>query len=485
MDGNRVPVPPPPGGDPEISGLASDSRAVEPGFLFAALAGVRTDGSRFVGEAVERGARAVLVVDAAPFAALAARRPPVRVIADANPRRRLALMAARFYAPQPRTIAAVTGTNGKTSVADFTRQIWQRQGWAAASLGTLGIVAPGITRPGSLTTPDPVALHRDLQQLTRAGVDHVALEASSHGLDQCRLDGIALQAAAFTNLTRDHLDYHAGMAEYFAAKARLFTALLPPDGAAVLNLDAAEGGHLAALCRARGQRVIGFGTEAAADLRLVAARPTATGQAITVAALGVERATALPLLGEFQAGNALAALGLAIATGVPVEAALDALAVLAGVPGRMELVATATGGAPVIVDYAHTPDALETALRALRPHCRGRLVVVFGCGGDRDPGKRPLMGAIAARAADLAIVTDDNPRTEDRAAIRGAILAACPGGREIGDRGEAIAAAVALLQPGDALLIAGKGHESGQIIGGTVLPFSDAATARAAVEARR
>ncbi|HUZ72274.1 MAG TPA: UDP-N-acetylmuramoyl-L-alanyl-D-glutamate--2,6-diaminopimelate ligase [Stellaceae bacterium] len=485
MGGNRALVLPASDSDPEISGLVSDSRAVEPGFLFAALAGTRTDGSRFVGEAVDRGAVAVLVADAAPFAALTTRRPPVQVIEDANPRRRLALMAARFHAPQPRTVVAVTGTNGKTSVADFTRQIWQRHGLPAASLGTLGIVGPDFTQPGSLTTPDPVALHRALQALAGSGIDHVALEASSHGLDQYRLDGLALAAAAFTNLTRDHLDYHAGMAEYFAAKSRLFAELLPQDGVAVLNLDAAEGRQLAALCRDRGQRVIGIGTAASADLRLVAARPTATGQAITVAALGAMRELELPLLGGFQASNALAALGLAVATGTPVDTALAALAGLAGVPGRMEHVASAGSGAPVIVDYAHTPDALQTALRALRPHCRGRLVVVFGGGGDRDPGKRPMMGAVAERDADIAIVTDDNPRSEDRAAIRRAILAACPKAREIADRGAAIVTAVALLEPGDALLIAGKGHETGQIIGREVLPFSDRAAARAAIEAQR
>jgi UDP-N-acetylmuramoyl-L-alanyl-D-glutamate--2,6-diaminopimelate ligase len=485
MDGDRAIFLPPAGGDAEIAGLTSDSRAVRPGFLFAALAGARTDGARFIGEAVAKGACAVLVADAAPFAALAARTPPIRVIADPNPRRRLALMAARFHAPQPATIAAVTGTNGKTSVAAFTRQIWQRVGRRAASLGTLGIVAPDFVRPGSLTTPDPVALHQALQTLALAGTDHVALEASSHGLDQFRLDGLTLAAAAFTNLTRDHLDYHRDMAAYFAAKRRLFTELLPPGGVAIINLDASEGAGLAALCRARGQRVIGFGTAPDAELRLVAAQPAGTGQAITIEAMGERRALFLPLMGAFQASNALAAAGLALATGVPVGAILDALAMLGGVPGRMEHVASHPNGAPVIVDYAHTPDALESALAALRPHCRGHLVVMFGCGGDRDPGKRPMMGAVAAQRADRVIVTDDNPRTEDRAAIRRAILAACPEAREIGDRGAAIRAGLAGLAPGDVLLLAGKGHESGQIVGNAVLPFNDGDEARAAVAEMR
>jgi UDP-N-acetylmuramoyl-L-alanyl-D-glutamate--2,6-diaminopimelate ligase len=480
MDGDSALFSPRSGGNPEIKGLTADSRDVRDGFLFAALPGTRTDGARFVDEAVARGAAAILVSDAAPFAALAQRTPPVQVIADANPRRRLAQMAARFYAPQPKTLAAVTGTNGKTSVAFFTRAIWAHAGHRAASLGTLGIVGPGVTEPGSLTTPDPVALHRKLQGLAQAGIDHVALEASSHGLDQFRLDGLALSAAAFTNLTRDHLDYHRDMAAYLAAKTRLFSELLPRDGTAVLNFDTAEGRDLAVLCRARGQRVIGFGAADHAELRLLAAHPSETGQMIEIAAFGAKHALTLPLLGAFQAGNALAALGLAVATGTPVATALDALGTLAGVPGRMEHVASHPNGAPAIVDYAHTPDALETALRALRPHCRGRLSLVFGCGGDRDPGKRPMMGAIAERDADLVIVTDDNPRSENPATIRRAILSACPKAREIGDRRAAIRAAFAALAPGDVLLIAGKGHESGQIVGSETLPFNDAEVARAA-----
>ena len=485
MDGDSALFSPRSGGNPEIKGLTADSRDVRDGILFAALPGTRTDGARFVDEAVARGAAAILVSDATPFAALEHRSPAVRVIADPNPRRRLALMAARFHAPQPKTVVAVTGTNGKTSVAFFARAIWAHAGLRAASLGTLGVIGPGVTEPGSLTTPDPVALHRRLQGLARAGIEHVALEASSHGLDQFRLDGLALSAAAFTNLTRDHLDYHKDMAAYLAAKARLFAEILPADGTAVLNFDTAEGRDLALLCRARGQRVIGFGAAADAALRLVAAHPSETGQVIEIETFGAHHGLNLPLMGAFQAGNALAALGLAVATGTPLATALEALPHLAGVPGRMERVAAHPNGAPAIVDYAHTPDALETALRALRPHCRGRLSLVFGCGGDRDPGKRPMMGAIAERDADLVIVTDDNPRSENPAAIRRAILAACPRAREIGDRGEAIRTALAALAPSDMLLIAGKGHESGQIVGGETLPFNDADVARAAAAGLR
>jgi UDP-N-acetylmuramoyl-L-alanyl-D-glutamate--2,6-diaminopimelate ligase len=483
MDGAQAPLTYTPRGDPEIRGLTADSRDVKPGFLFAALPGTRADGRRFVNDAVARGAVAVLTDDPGSFTPLAERMPPVRVIFDANPRRRLARMAARFYAPQPDALVAVTGTNGKTSVTVFTRQIWQHLGQRAASLGTIGIVGPNFEQVGSLTTPDPITLHRELSMLARSGIDHVALEASSHGLDQFRLDGLELSAAAFTNLTRDHLDYHRDMEAYFAAKARLFTELLPPEGTAVLNIDVPEGERLVALSRQRGQAVLTFGTASKADLRLISARPLDAGQQIRLAVLGHERDLVLPLVGAFQASNALAALGLAIATGAPVEEAVESLPKLAGVPGRLQHVATHPNGAPIIVDYAHTPDALETVLQALRAHCRGRLVVLFGCGGDRDPGKRPQMGAIAERLADIAIVTDDNPRSEDPAAIRRAILAACPKAEDIGDRAAAIRHGLALLAPGDLLLIAGKGHERGQIIGSVTHPFEDAAVARNAVAA--
>jgi UDP-N-acetylmuramoyl-L-alanyl-D-glutamate--2,6-diaminopimelate ligase len=478
MDGDLARHADRPTGDPEIRGLTADSRLVEPGFLFAALPGTKLDGRRFIADALGRGAVALLTDD---VAALGAHPASVQIIVDANPRRRLALLAARFHAPQPKTLVAVTGTNGKTSVTVFLRQIWQRLGLAAASVGTIGIHGTGVDRPGSLTTPDPVTLHRELAGLAKLGIQHVALEASSHGLDQFRLDGLALAAAAFTNLTRDHLDYHADMAAYFAAKARLFTEVLPADGTAVINIDTAEGEQLAALARRRGQRILGFGRAPSADLRLAAAKPTATGQAIGLVVLGERHDLELPLIGTFQASNALAALGLAIATGAPAAAAVAALSHLAGAPGRLQHVASHPNGAPVIVDYAHTPDALETVLTALRPHAQGRLVAVFGCGGDRDPGKRPQMGAIADRLADIAIVTDDNPRSEDPAAIRRAILAACPKGREIGDRADAIRVALRLLAPGDVLVLAGKGHEQGQILADRTLPFDDAAVARAAV----
>jgi UDP-N-acetylmuramoyl-L-alanyl-D-glutamate--2,6-diaminopimelate ligase len=479
MDGgtNRIRLAPGTG-DPEIIGLTADSRDVRPGFLFAALHGSRVDGKSFLDDALARGAAAVLAAaDGAP-GPLA-----VPVVADPNPRRRLALMAARFYAPQPKTVAAVTGTNGKTSVASFTRQLWTAQGMKAASLGTIGLVAPGIARAGVFTTHDPVALHRDLRNLARAGVDHLALEASSHGLAQYRLDGVELAAAAFTNLTRDHLDYHGDMASYFAAKKRLFAELLPPGGVAVVNGDIPEARALIALSNSRGHKLVTFGASPEAALRLLSVRPTETGLAVEIALQGNRRALALPLLGGFQAMNALAALGLALATGAKLDAALDALERLQGAPGRMEIMATHPAGATVIVDYAHTPDALESALKALRPHAKGRLVLVFGCGGDRDAGKRPLMGAIAEHLADIAIVADDNPRSEDAALIRRAILAACPKGREIGDRHAAIREGVKLLRAGDLLLIAGKGHESGQIVNGKTLLFSDRDEARAAVAA--
>ncbi|HEV8013928.1 MAG TPA: UDP-N-acetylmuramoyl-L-alanyl-D-glutamate--2,6-diaminopimelate ligase [Stellaceae bacterium] len=455
--------------EPEIVGLTADSRAVQRGFLFAALPGSKTDGKRFIADAIARGAAAVLVDDATGIDAT------VPAITDTNPRRQFARMVAKFHAPQPKIIAAVTGTNGKTSVTVFLRQIWQRLGDKAASLGTIGLFAPGIERPGSLTTPDPVTLHRDLAELASAGVDHVALEASSHGLDQFRLDGLALTAAAFTNLTRDHLDYHADMEAYFTAKARLFGELLPPGGTAVFNIDAAQTARLSMLSKSRGQRIITYGRNPASDIWLSDAIPEGLGQRITFSGFGEKRTLWLPLLGTFQAWNALAALALAIACGAPAGAAFDAVASLTGVPGRMQRI----GDASVIVDYAHTPDALQTALTALRPFCSGRLIVVFGCGGDRDPGKRPQMGAIAEKLADDVIVTDDNPRSEDPAAIRRAILAACPKAREIGDRADAIRAAITMLRPGDLLLVAGKGHERGQIVGDKTLPFDDAAMARA------
>jgi UDP-N-acetylmuramoyl-L-alanyl-D-glutamate--2,6-diaminopimelate ligase len=462
----------------EIAGLAADSRAVLPGFLFAAMPGRRLDGRAFAGDAVTRGAVAILTDNAAALSLTPEARKRVAVVADANPHHRLALLAARFFGPQPRTVTAVTGTNGKTSVVHFTREIWSAGGYPAASVGTLGLITSGGRRPGALTTPDPIALHRDLAALCAQGVEHVAVEASSHGLAQFRLDGLSVAAAAFTNLTRDHLDYHGDMAQYRAAKERLFTDLLAPGRTAILNRDSGEFPRLAALCRGRGHPVLGYGVDRAADLRLVASLPRDGGQDLVLEILGRRHDITLPLLGEFQAINALAALGLATATGVPEEAAIESLARLTGVPGRLEFVAEGAGGAPIIVDYAHTPDALAAVLAALRPHAGRRLVALFGCGGDRDPGKRPLMGRIAAGAADRVYVTDDNPRSENPAEIRRAILGAAPGAIDIGDRRHAIATAIAELGPGDLLLIAGKGHETGQIVGSETLPFDDAVVAR-------
>ena len=479
MDGDLRIFPPAASADEtDIVGLTADSREVRPGFLFAALPGTKTDGRQFIDDAVRRGAVAVLTDNPKDWSALTQRQPPIFVVADANPRRRLALMAARFYGAQPRTLCAVTGTNGKTSVADFTRQIWRALGHKSASMGTIGIVGPDFHRPGSLTTPDPVSLHRDLAELARGGVDHVALEASSHGLEQHRLDGLHVVAAAFTNLTRDHLDYHGTMAAYFTAKARLFDSVMPAGGTAVLNADSGEFDKLAAISRNRGHRILGYGACRRADLRIVSRRPTAEGQVLTIDLLGARHELLLPLVGSFQAMNAMAAAGLALATGAATADLVGILGRLEGVPGRMQRVAVLPSGATVYIDYAHTPDALDNVLAALRPHAARRLSVVFGCGGDRDAGKRPTMGAIAKRLADDIIVTDDNPRSEDPATIRAAVLAGCPGAREIGDREAAIRAAMQALAAGDILVIAGKGHERGQTIAGVVHPFDDAEVAR-------
>ena len=467
--------------DPEIVGLTADSRQVKPGFLFAALRGLAHDGRAFAGEAVAKGAVAILTDDPAalPFDPDRSRR--VIVIADANPQRRLALFAARFYRHQPATIAAVTGTNGKTSVAHFTREIWTALGYPAASLGTLGLVSPVGRRAGALTTPDPVGLHRDLADLAEAGIDHVAIEASSHGLAQFRLDGVTCAAAAFTNLTRDHLDYHGSMDSYRAAKERLFIDLLMPEGPAILNADSPEFARLADLCREGGHPIVTYGRAAGADLRILDRLPLPFGQHITAEFFGARYTVDLPLVGEFQAMNVLAALGLAMATGAALDAVLRVLPRLSGVPGRMQLVGESAAGAPVFVDYAHTPDALASVLSALRPHAERRLAIVFGAGGDRDHGKRPLMGGVAAELADLVYVTDDNPRGEPPAEIRRAVLAAAPKAIEIGDRRGAIAAAIAELRRGDVLVIAGKGHETGQIVGSEILPFDDVAVAREAL----
>ena len=474
MEGGTTPSLRPGALNPEILGLASDSRAVKPGFLFAALAGGHADGSRFAADAIRNGATAILAKE--PIDAPAS----VAVLADPNPRRRLAKIAARFYAPQPETMAAVTGTNGKTSVTVFLRQIWEQLGFKAASIGTIGLFGTGVARPGSLTTPDPITLHRDLHDLAASRIAHVALEASSHGLHQYRLDGVALKAAAFTNLTRDHLDYHIDMDSYFLAKARLFTELLPKDGTAVLNVDASQTSRLSMLIRGRGQTMLTYGRNPAADLWLSDALPEGLGQRIRFSGFGEKHDIVLPLMGAFQAYNALAAAGLAIGCGAAPSAVFATIASLTGVPGRMQRI----GDDAVIVDYAHTPDALQVALTAVRPFCTGKLVVVFGCGGDRDAGKRPQMGAIAEKLADRVLVTDDNPRGEDAALIRRAVLAACPKGEEYDDRAIAIRTAIADMKQGDLVLIAGKGHERGQIVGTETLPFDDAEMARAALAER-
>ncbi|HVV91788.1 MAG TPA: UDP-N-acetylmuramoyl-L-alanyl-D-glutamate--2,6-diaminopimelate ligase [Hyphomicrobiales bacterium] len=461
-----------------ISGLAADSRLVRPGFLFAAIPGTKADGLAYAAAAVRAGAVALLAT------ARPADLPPhIGFVEAADPRAALARAAARFYPRQPAVLAAVTGTNGKTSVASFLRQIWTALGHPAASMGTVGLVSPLGVEPGSLTTPDPIALHETLDRLAGAGVTHLALEASSHGLVQHRLDGLRLAAAGFTNLTRDHLDYHGSFEAYRAAKLILFETLLPSGGMAVVCADGAEADAFLALIRRRGLPCLTVG-RAGIDLRLVEAEPEGFGQRLVVDARGRRFPIRLALPGAFQADNVLVAAGLAIATGADTEAVMATLGDLEGAPGRLEKVAE-TNGALVVVDYAHTPDALTNVLATLRPYAKGRLIAVFGAGGDRDAGKRPLMGAAVAAAADLAIVTDDNPRSEDPAAIRRAVLAAAPGAREIGDRAAAIAAAIAELRPGDVLLIAGKGHETGQIVGDRTLPYADHDAVRAVLEGRR
>ena len=460
--------------DPEITGVTADSRQVRPGFLFAALPGVKADGRSFIPAALQAGAAAVLAGN--DVEALAA-----PVVHAHDLRRAYALAAAAFWGAQPRVCVAVTGTNGKTSVAAFCRQVFGRLGRSAASMGTLGVRAgeTQITPPG-LTTPDAADVARLLADLAGRGVTHMAMEASSHGIDQRRLDGVRLTAAGFLNLTQDHLDYHGTMDAYLAAKLRLFETLLPRAGTAVLNADSDAFGAFAATATLSGHSLLTVG-EAGQALQLALRTPTPAGQRLTIVAEGRRFEVDLPLVGAFQASNALVAAGLCVAAGEPVEAVLAALEHLQGAPGRLQRVGAGPRGGEAYVDYAHTPDGLETVLAALRPHVRGRLIVVFGAGGDRDRGKRPMMGAIAQRLADVAIVTDDNPRSEDPAAIRAAILAAAPGAREIGDRRAAIAAAAALLADGDVLVVAGKGHEQGQTVAGVVHPFDDVAETAAAL----
>ncbi len=453
----------------EFAGITSDSRKVKPGYLFAALTGSKTDGARFVKDAVARGAIAVL---GAPAIADTVAAAGVRFIADENPRAGLAQFAAAYFAAQPETVAAVTGTKGKSSIVAFLREIWTALGKPAASLGTVGVVGPNGAVPLSHTTPDPVEIHELLARLKAEGVEHLAIEASSHGLDQHRLDGVVISACGFTNITRDHMDYHPTFEHYLQAKLRLFTEVVKVAGVAVVNADADHADRFIAAAKARGLRLITVGRKGE-TIHLDRREDRGGAQALELHYQGKLFYVELPQAGEFQASNALVAAGLAIGLGADAGKVFAALEHLKGAPGRMEKVAFAAKGAPIYVDYAHTPDSLEKILEALRPHTANRLHVVFGCGGDRDKGKRPLMGAIAVRLADDVIVTDDNPRTEDAAEIRQQILAAAPGAREIGDRAQAIRAAVADLGAGDVLVIAGKGHETGQYVRGEVLPFSD------------
>lgn len=460
----------------EVTGITADSRTVRPGMLFAALPGARSDGRAFIAEAVARGAAAVLASEGTAWPAEAPARP---LITSPDPRRALALMAAAFYRTQPACVVAITGTNGKTSSVDFLRQIWGDAGRKAASLGTLGLIADGLPPGPSLTTPDPVTLHENLARLARDGVAALAMEASSHGIDQRRLDGVRLTAAGFTNLTRDHLDYHGSMTAYRMAKLRLFETILPEGAPAIAMADMEAETRAAlrniAMRRRLDLRLVGEGGDA---LALEAARPLPEGQALVFRIADARHEIMLPLPGRFQADNALLALMLAIATGVAAEAAVAALDRLHGVRGRMERAALLPNGAAIYVDYAHTPDALTRLLAALRPHVAGRLHVLFGAGGDRDPGKRPLMGRAAAEAADRVWITDDNPRSENADAIRAAVMADCPDGIDAGAREEAIAKAMSALGPGDVLAVAGKGHETGQEIAGIVHPFDDVAVVR-------
>jgi UDP-N-acetylmuramoyl-L-alanyl-D-glutamate--2,6-diaminopimelate ligase len=461
--------------DAEVTGVSSDSRKVQPGGIFVALAGSKADGASFAADAARRGAAAIVAAKGAQVDA-----SPAPVISVDDPRLALAKIAARLSPRQPETMVAVTGTSGKTSVAAFTRQIWEQAGHAAASIGTTGVVAPGRNDYGELTTPDPVKLHALLTELADAGVTHASMEASSHGLDQRRLDGVRLAAAGFTNLGRDHMDYHPSMEEYHRAKLRLFDTLLPRGAPAVIFADDPWSEPTARAAKAAGLKVLTVGRHGD-FLTLKRVEHERFRQRAEIEAEGRIHEVELPLAGDFQIFNALVAAGLAAATGTTVEMALGALEHLKGAPGRLDLVGTAANGAPVYVDYAHKPDALENVLASVRPFTTGRVIVVFGCGGDRDRGKRPIMGEIATRLADVTIITDDNPRSEVPETIRAAILAAAPGAIEIGDRRQAIREGVSMLHAGDTLIVAGKGHEEGQTIGDRTLPFSDHEEVRTAL----
>ena len=466
------------GREARVTGLAVDSRQVKLGNLFAALPGSRIHGGEFIQFALRMGAAAILTDRAgAEIASAELSASDAALVVTEDPRQALAFAAALWFGRQPETVVAVTGTSGKTSVATFTRQIWQALGLHAANLGTMGVLGD-FTAPLAHTTPEPITLHRLLAEMAGAGITHAAMEASSHGLDQGRLDGVHLKAGAFTNFSQDHLDYHADFEEYFAAKAGLFNRVLPEDATAVVNIDEVRGREMAKIAGARGLDLITVGRAP-----LAAQRFDATGQDLRFTWKGEAHLVRLALIGGFQAENVLAAAGLAIAGGEEPEAVFKTLHDLTTVRGRMELAAKRENGATVFVDYSHKPGALASALQSLRPHVMGRIVCVFGAGGDRDRLKRPLMGQAAAQYADVVIVTDDNPRSEDPAAIRAEVMKGCPEAAEIADRAEAILRGVDALQPGDALLIAGKGHETGQIIGNDIYPFDDAEQASVAVAA--
>ncbi|MDP5217832.1 UDP-N-acetylmuramoyl-L-alanyl-D-glutamate--2,6-diaminopimelate ligase [Ruegeria sp. 2205SS24-7] len=470
------------GANPQITGLAVDSREVKDGFLFAALPGTRVHGGEFIQFALRMGAAAILTdTKGAEIAATELAASDAALIVTEDPRQALAYVAALWFGAQPKVMVAVTGTNGKTSVSTFVRQIWSELGHKAVNLGTTGVEG-AWTAPLAHTTPEPITLHRCLVQAAAAGVTHAAMEASSHGLEQRRLDGVRLEAAGFTNFTQDHLDYHDTFEAYFAAKAGLFRRVLPPEGTAVINIDDSKGAEMRAIAAARGQQISTVG-QGVGDLNLLNQRFDANGQDLRFSYDGKVYQTRLNLIGGFQAQNVLMACGLVIAAGDDPERVFETLPHLTTVRGRMQLAATRDNGATVFVDYSHTPDAVATALKALRPHVMGRLVVVVGAGGDRDSGKRPLMGQAAADNADVVFVTDDNPRSEDPALIRAAVMGGAPDASEVGDRAEAILRGVDSLQSGDALLIAGKGHETGQIVGDDVLPFDDVEQASVAVAA--
>ncbi|MBP0615251.1 UDP-N-acetylmuramoyl-L-alanyl-D-glutamate--2,6-diaminopimelate ligase [Jiella mangrovi] len=460
--------------DPQIAAITADSRQVKPGALFAALPGTKADGTAFVADAQSRGAVSILCDEAATVSSA------LPVVRSTDPRHALAVMAARFYGAQPEHVVAVTGTAGKTSVATFVRQIFEKSGHVSASIGTTGVLSPKRVIDGTLTTPDPIALAELMAQLAEDGVTHAAIEASSHGLDQRRLDGIRLSAAAFTNLGHDHLDYHPDAESYFSAKMRLFTMRLPKGAPAVINADDAWSGRAIEVATGVSAQVLTVGRKGG-FLTLKRLEHERSRQVAEVEAEGRIHRVVLPLAGSFQMSNALVAAGLAIAAGVPVATALAALESLEGASGRLELTGTTPHGVPVFVDYAHKPDALQNVIESVRPFTTGKIIIVVGCGGDRDRAKRPMMGEIATRLADVVIVTDDNPRSENPATIRAAIMAAAPGAREIGDRREAIREAIFTAKAGDTVIIAGKGHETGQKIGDVVHPFNDHEEVRSAI----